>query len=382
MRHVLRPLAAALVATCAGLVPLAAADAIKLVPAFPKLTFDRPVGFTQLPDGTGRYVVLEQHGRIVTFAADDAEKTVFLDWIAKTNSGGNEQGLLSFAFHPDFKTNGVFFIYYTAAGSKKNTLSRLKSTADHLHADPASEEILIQVENPYDNHNGGTLLFGKDGFLYLSKGDGGAGGDPHANGQKMDTFLAKILRIDPDHPADGKPYGIPKDNPFVGKAGVFPEIYAYGVRNPWRMSFDRKTGELWAGEVGQNIWEEIDIITKGGNYGWNHHEGHHAFENKPPVPGAIEPIWEYKHDIGQSITGGYVYRGKRFTALEGVYIYADFQSTRIWGLKRNGDQVENHQLAQAGKNITSFGEDVDGEVYLTTFEGGGWKEGKVYRVEQ
>ena len=235
-------------------------------------------------------------------------------------------------------------------------------------ADPDSEEELLRFTRPFWNHDGGTICFGPDGYLYVVAGDGGAANDPHKNGQNLKTMLGKILRIDVDGRDGGKKYGIPKDNPFVGTEGAAPEIWAYGVRNPWRIAFDRKTGWLWAGDVGQNLYEEIDLIVKGGNYGWNIREGLHPFSvnGVGPRKELIEPIWEYHHDIGKSITGGLVYRGQRLPELEGHYVYGDYISGRIWALKYDEAKhrvVANRPLVRTNVPIFSFGEDERSEVY-------------------
>lgn len=366
----------------AALAPLVAVDAPKLVPVFGERTFERPIGLWQPGDGK-RIYVLQQRGTVFVFTPENPAGGVFLQRQVLTK--GNEEGLLSIAFHPGFADNGTFFLYYSAADPRRTVLSRMRIAAgDPAKADPGSEQVLLTADQPFDNHNGGTLLFGPDGKLYLGLGDGGSAGDPQDNGQKTATFLGKILRLDVDAAADaGLAYAVPKDNPFVGRDGWKPEIWALGLRNPWRMSFDRETGELWAGDVGQNYWEEIDIITRGGNYGWKNHEAKHPFEKRPPIPGAIDPVFEYPRGEGQSITGGYVYRGKRLKDLVGHYVYGDFNTGRIWALRRQGDQVQNRLLIQLakGQQVASFAEDAAGELYLCTFEGPNGNQGRVYRFE-
>lgn len=336
----------------------------------------RPIVLTHAGDGSNRVFVATQHGVIHVFPnRDDAERTkVFLNIRPRVvyNDRQNEEGFLGLAFHPKYKENGQFFAYYTSTAEPQlSVISRFRvSKDDPDRADPDSEEIVLKIKQPYWNHNGGTIAFGPDGMLYVGLGDGGAGNDPHGNGQNLSTLLGSVLRIDVDHKADGKGYAIPADNPFVGKEGAAGEIWAYGFRNIWRMSFDRETGELWAGDVGQNIWEEIDIVTKGGNYGWNHREGMHPFgpEGTDASSSLIDPIFEYSHDIGKSITGGHVYRGARVPALRGAYLYADYVSGKIWALKydREARKVQGNYLVDTPNvlPVVSFGEDEQGEVYF------------------
>ena len=348
--------------------------AVKAVRAFPELKFRRPVLLTNAGDGTNRLFVCSQPGKIFVFPnKPDVEDTeTFLDWEKKTvyKDEEFEEGILGLAFHPKFKTNGEFFMYYTEV-PHISVISRFKVSKDNPNkADPASEEQILRIPQPYWNHNGGTIAFGPDGFLYIGLGDGGAGNDPHKNGQNPNTMLGKILRIDVDHQDAGKKYAVPKDNPWVGQAGAATEAYAMGIRNTWRMSFDRQTGALWQADVGQDFWEEINLITKGGNYGWNLREGMHKFKDgSDKKPELIEPIWEYHHSVGKSITGGYVYRGKKVPELVGCYLYADFVSGKLWGLKYDDKAKKvtaNYVLQGDNLPVMTYGEDEAGEVYLTT----------------
>jgi len=301
----------------------------------------RPILLTHAGDGSGRIFVPQQQGIVHVFRPDSRQTSVFLDisqrvvYIDKEN----EEGFLGMAFHPQFKKNRHFFVFYTTTSQPHTTVvSRFTASAENPDvADPNSEVELLRVPHPYWNHKGGTICFGPDGFLYIAIGDGGSGNDPHGNGQNLQTLLGKILRIDVDNPAPGQKYGIPKDNPFPNslannKRIALPEIYCYGLRNVWRMSFDRQNGQFWVADVGQNLWEEINLGVKGGNYGWNLREARHEFapNSTNTSAGLIDPIWEYHHDIGKSITGGHVYRGKQVPALIGHYLYADYVSGKIW----------------------------------------------------
>lgn len=343
----------------------------------------RPIVLTHAGDGSNRVFVATQHGVVHAFANDQkaTETKVFLDIRdrVKYNDNTNEEGLLGLAFHPKFKETGEVFVFYTPKKENKvNVLSRFRlSKTDPTKLDPASEEQLLRYENKlFWNHDGGTICFGPDGYLYVIHGDGGMGGDPQENGQNLNVLFGKILRLDVDRKDAGKNYAVPKDNPFVGKKDAKPEIWAYGIRNVWRMSVDRKTGKLWAADVGQNLYEEIDIIEKGGNYGWNRREGFHPFG--PKGVGAnkdmIDPIWEYHHDVGKSITGGGVYRGKALPELDGHYLYADYVTSRIWALKYDEGAkrvVANRPIKDPAKPVLSFGEDEQGEMYFLTVTANG-----------
>lgn len=335
----------------------------------------RPIVLTNAGDGSNRVFVATQHGVIHVFPNDPkARKTkIFLDIQDRVtyNDQTNEEGFLGLAFHPRFKENGEFFVHYTTKKAKlTNIVSRFKVRKDDpTRGDPNSEEEVLRYNKPFWNHNGGTVCFGSDGMLYLTHGDGGAANDPFENGQNLQSLLGKVLRIDVDHKTDGKNYAIPPDNPFVGRAGARPEIWAYGVRNIWRMAFDPVTGQLWAGDVGQNLYEEIDLIVRGGNYGWNRREGLHPFGPKGKGPGKdfIEPIWEYRHDVGTCIIGGCVYRGSQVPHLQGYYVYADYTNSKLFALRYDsklGRVVANRSIKDRGKAILSFGEDEKREVYL------------------
>jgi glucose/arabinose dehydrogenase/sugar lactone lactonase YvrE len=337
----------------------------------------RPIVLTHAGDGSDRIFLATQHGVVHVFPNDDAAKQtkVFLDITDRVryDDNTNEEGFLGLAFHPRYRETGEFFVFYTPKKEKLvNVVSRFRvSKDDPDRADPDSEEEILRFTKPYWNHDGGTICFGPDGMLYITHGDGGAANDPHDNGQNLNSLLGKVLRIDIDRKDAGRNYAIPNDNPFAGKNGARPEIWAYGLRNVWRMAFDRKTGKLWAADVGQNLYEEVNIIDRGGNYGWNRRESFHPFGPKGVGVNKdmIDPIWEYHHDVGKSITGGSVYRGKKLPELDGHYIYGDYVTTKIWALKYDeakGRVVANRPIKDRGRPILSFGEDESGEVYLLT----------------
>ena len=369
---------------------------VRVVPAFPQLKWPevvtqsesgiprdpRPVMITGSGDGSNRLFLATQYGTIHILENDPqaTEMQTFFDLqerVVDFKDRENEEGFLGLAFHPQFRDNGEFFVYYTVKPTDEHPhlsrISRFRTLPDNPNqGDPASEEILLDIPEPYWNHNGGTIVFGPDGYLYIAVGDGGAFNDPHMNGQNLHTLLGKILRIDVDRQDPDLPYAIPSDNPFARRPNYARgEIWAYGLRNPWRVSFDRETGTCWAGDVGQNTWEEIDIIRRGGNYGWNLREGQHPFG-----PGGftanenlIEPIWEYHHDVGKSVTGGSVYRGKQIPALAGGYVYADYVSGQVWALWYDAEQAAvtaNRTLREKGSPVLTFGEDDQGELYFTS----------------
>ena len=366
--------------------PLAAADTpapvevrplapVELEPAFPGLEFDRMVLLTYPEDGSGRLFVVLQPGRIVVFENDPGVESArtFLDIRERVNDAGNEEGLLGLAFDPAFAENGYFYVNYTASGPRRTVVSRFSVDAgDPNRADPGSELVFLEVAQPYRNHNGGHVAFGPDGMLYVGLGDGGSSGDPRGNGQDTSTLLGSILRIDVSALDETGGYTVPPDNPFAGGEGAArPEIWAYGLRNPWRFSFDRETGDLWAADVGQNRYEEIDLVGPGRNYGWNVMEGSKCFRpTNCDTRGLEMPVAEYGREGGCSVTGGYVYRGRRLPTLHGAYLYADFCSGKIWALRHDGAAVTEQMLvADTGLSISSFGEDASGEVYVLTFEG-------------
>jgi glucose/arabinose dehydrogenase len=344
---------------------------------------DQPVFVADPADGSGRLFVVEQPGRIRIVRDGALEPEPFLDLTGVVTSRGSEQGLLSMAFHPDYDENGQFFVGYTAnrgEGSGDNTIARLTVSDDPDRADPDSLEVLLAIPDPFPNHNGGLVMFGPDGYLYAGFGDGGAGGDPLENGQNPQALLGKVLRLDVDQPGDGLPYGIPADNPFAdGNAGR-PEIWALGLRNPWRFSFDRDTGDLYIADVGQNQIEEVNMqpaASAGGeNYGWNVLEGTDCFRDASCDAGSfVPPIAEYTHDLGCSVTGGYVYRGTAAPSLQGVYLFADFCSGLLWGLGR--DETGAWTLSEpvaTDLRISSFSENADGELFVLDHGGA------IYRV--
>ena len=352
------------------------AGSIQVERMFPNLSFQEMTNLVQPDDRSGLIFVTEQRGIINTFAPSQAQSGshVFLDIRDRVNRGGNEEGLLGLAFDPNYRENGHFYVYYSAANPRRSVVSRFNVDVSNPGvADPQSELIIMEVAQPFSNHNGGQLAFGPDGYLYIGLGDGGSAGDPQGNGQNLGTLLGKILRIDVRGLSAARQYGIPADNPFEGTTGVRGEIWAFGLRNPWRFSFDKKTGLLWCADVGQNMWEEIDIIVRGANYGWKIMEGFHCYS---PTTGCNQfgltlPVVEYDHSQGCSVTGGYVYRGDKIPSLQGLYIYGDYCSGKIWALDYKGNAVaQNVLLVESGLSITSFAEDLAGNLYILSREGG------------
>ena len=338
--------------------------------AFPNLTFEKLTNLVQPDDGQDHIFVTEQLGRIRLFPNDQetTQKGTFLDIRGRVSDQNPEEGLLGLAIDPDYRNNGYFYVYYSASSPRRSVVSRFSvSQNDPNVADPDSELIIMEIPQPYGNHNGGQIAVGPEGYLYIGLGDGGGSGDSDRNGQNRGTFLGSLLRIDVSGTSGGRNYRIPPDNPFVGVSGAREEIWAYGLRNPWRFSFDEETGLLWLADVGQNLWEEVDLIHQGGNYGWKIMEGNHCFS---PSSGCDQtglelPIVEYSHADGCSITGGYVYRGRGLPSLLGAYVYADFCSGKIWGLRYDGQAVTEHMLlVDSNLFITSLGTDLAGNLYL------------------
>jgi glucose/arabinose dehydrogenase len=329
----------------------------------------------QLPnDNSGRLFVVEQAGTIRIIDNGALLPASFLDIQSKVTSGG-EMGLLGLAFHPSYSQNGRFFVNYdrTVAGQIQTVITEyLASVGDPNLADPTSERILLTVDQPFENHKGGQLAFGPDGFLYISLGDGGSGGDPFGNGQSLQTLLGKMLRIDVDNLDPGLEYAIPPDNPFVGNPSARGEIWAYGLRNPWRFSFERGATRLFCADVGQDAYEEVDLLQQGGNFGWNIMEGMHCFNPSSGcnMSGLILPIAEYSHSEGEAVIGGYVYKGSAIPSLTGIYILGDYISGKIWGLTEGppGTWTRN-ELLSTGRSISSFGQDAAGEVYVVDYSG-------------
>lgn len=348
---------------------------MELVEAFPSVDVERPIWIGPAPGGRHLYLATQGGQILVLDPENPSETREFLS--LSVSRAGNEEGLLGLAFHPRYAENGRFYLYYSAANPRRSVVSELQRSDDPFRADRGTERILMEVPQPFSNHNGGDLRFGPDGFLYISLGDGGSGGDPQNHGQRPETVLGSILRIDVDHPdaVCGTPYGIPADNPFAqGRCGADqplrgqPEVYAWGLRNVWRMAFDAGTGELWAADVGQDAWEEIDIIVRGGNYGWREVEGDRCFSRGCDPSLFLPPVHVYGHDEGQSITGGFVYRGAALPELFGAYVFGDYASGRIWALRRRADgPPEVTLLTDTNHEIASFGEDADGEIHVLLF---------------
>ncbi len=378
--------------------------ALKAVLAYPDLKWDqwegvdddgkvkaqRPLVLTHAGDGSNRVFVASQIGMIHVFENDPkvTKSKMFLDLRDRVHDWAkdNEEGLLGMAMHPRYKDNGQLYVYYTSeAEPRMSIVSRFRvSRDDPDRADPSSEQIVMKIPQPFANHNGGSIAFGKDGFLYIALGDGGGRNDPLENGQNLESWMGCVLRIDVDKTDGDKNYAIPSDNPFLNRKNVPGEIFAYGFRNIWRMSVDRETGTIWCADVGQDLWEEVNILRRGGNYGWSVREATHNFGNsrRKIVDQPIEPVWEYDHQVGKSITGGFVYRGRKLPELSGAYLYADFISGRIWALwydEKKEQVVKNMAIPTNGIPVFSFGEDEQGEVYYMIESASGQT---IYRFER
>ena len=356
-------------------------------PSWPDLVFEpvvtdlvRPVDIAHAGDGSNRLFIVEQRGRIQCLRG--AQLTEFLDIADRVQDRGNEQGFLGLAFSPFFSVSGNFYVNYTSSSSGRNgdtVISRFRLDAGAESADPDSEEVLLVIDQPFANHNGGQILFGPDGLLYIGMGDGGSGRDPGERAQDLSSLLGKLLRIDVETPANGAVYGIPPDNPFVGQVGIRAEIWAFGLRNPWRFAFDRSTDDLYIGDVGQVQLEEIDFQAAqsggGENYGWDFYEGNvrqTSFNSSsPPAQSSLTfPIFEYGRSLGISVTGGRVYRGRRYPRMHGVYFFGDFGSGRIWGTQgTEGGEWSTVELSRTGFGISTFGEDEAGNLYLADLDG-------------
>jgi len=356
---------------------------VTIADAFPALPdIRRPVVLTEIP-GADAFLVVSQEGDVFAFDNDDGAAALHhaLDWTDRTSRAGNEEGLLGLALSPTFADDGFVFLYYSAANPRRSVISRFETegAGAQITVDPSSELIILEVPQPFANHNGGNILFGPDGMLYIGLGDGGSGGDPQGNGQDPSTLLGSILRIDVGKATRESPYTIPADNPAIDFPGARPETFAFGFRNPWRFSFDRLTGELWAGDVGQQRREEIDLVRPGGNYGWNVMEGFECHEAAScDQAGLALPVVDYGREGGNcSVTGGYVVRGESAGTLAGWYVYGDFCSGRLWALNpAEADARPQAQiLRQTGPQIASFAEDSAGNLYMLSFDG------RVYGIE-
>lgn len=360
---------------------LATPPRIELTDAFPTLpAFKEPVDLKHAGDGSGRLYIVEKAGLILAFDNDRRVSRVdtVLDLRDQVLDRHIEEGLLGLAFHPDYTENGRFFVYYTIDNPFQSMLAEFTRSAGSLKADPTTQRVLLEVPQPGTGHYGGALAFGPDGYLYLGVGDGACCSDASNAGQDRTSLLASLLRLDVDTPSDGLPYGIPPDNPFVGNdAGFREEIYAYGFRNPWRFSFDAQTGELWLGDVGEGVLEEINLVRSGGNYGWSIAEATRCFR---PVEdcdrtGLVDPVWKYYQDPHQAVVGGYVYRGSAVPSLVGQYIYGDFGTGQLWTLTYYPAtrSAVSQELDVVPSTISSFGVDEQNELYIVSFG-----EGRVF----
>jgi glucose/arabinose dehydrogenase len=331
-----------------------------------------PVDFQTPDDGSGRIFIVQQTGTIRIISGGSLLASPFLDISSKVNFDGAEQGLLGLAFHPNYSSNRLFYVDYDRlSGAQMQTvIAEYKLTADPNVADVATERILLTVDQPSPNHKGGQVAFGPDGFLYIAFGDGGPEDDPLGNGQNRQTLLGKIARIDVDHADTGLQYAIPPDNPFIGTTDR-GEIWAYGFRNPWRFSFDKSTGRLFVADVGQDKYEEVDLVQKGLNYGWNIMEGAHCFNPATgcDMTGLTLPIAEYAHSEGVTVIGGYVYHGTSISGLAGAYVFGDFSNGKIWELTESSGTWTRTLLLSSGHNFSCFGQDAAGELYIVDYAG-------------
>jgi glucose/arabinose dehydrogenase len=355
----------------------APASAIRLALVEVARGLSRPLFVTHAGDGSGRLFVVEQGGAIRVLEAGGVRREPFLDARPLLDESGGERGLLGLAFAPDYERSGQLFVSHTAAGPSTR-VTRLKVSADPNRADLASARVVLEIPDPASNHNGGMIAFGPDGYLWYGTGDGGREGDPWDNARNPASMLGKVLRLD----VRREPYGIPPENPYALAGGGLPEIWALGLRNPWRFSFDRVTGELWIGDVGQNAWEEIDVEDprRGGgrHYGWHTMEGPACYSPREGCDrrGLTLPLHSYGHDQGCSVTGGYVYRGRAIPSLVGTYLFSDYCRGTLWGLRRSGDgEATVEVLLRTDMAVSSFGEDADGEIYLCDH-----RRGRVARV--
>jgi glucose/arabinose dehydrogenase len=355
--------------------------------------FEQPVYVTQPPGDDRDLFVVQRTGKIEVVRNGEPVARPFLDLGHQITSSGSEQGLLSLAFAPDYRKSGLFYVDYTDTAGDTRVVGYRRSSADPLVADPQSAREILAVDQPYPNHNGGLVVFGPGkapegrrggqapGLLYVGLGDGGSEGDPDRRGQDLSTLLGKILRIDP-RPSGQRPYSIPRSNPFVGRSGARPEIYSYGLRNPWRFSFDPATGALAIGDVGQNRWEEVDLVARGkglgANFGWSAYEGFDPFNDDQHAPNAVPPVFVYGHDIGCSITGGYVVRDRSLPSLYGRYLYGDFCAGQLRSFTAAPGRrpTDDRALGLQVPSVSSFGEDDAGHIYATSLRG------PVYRLTQ
>jgi len=336
--------------------------------------FTRPTAIATPDDGSGRMFVAEQGGTIRIVKGGVAAKAPALDIADRLGSSSGELGLLGIAFPKDFATKRYAYIYFTGAKNASQLYRVRMSATDPDAFDPATLQLILAVDQPYPNHKGGQLAFGPDGYLYVGLGDGGGAGDPGDRAQDLRQLLGKILRLDTESTPDAPGYRIPADNPFVSRAGARPEIWAYGLRNPWRFSFDSETGDLWIADVGQDQWEEIDFVaagTKGGlNFGWPLYEGNDYFKATTKQAGYVWPVYAYTHRQGISVTGGYVYRGSRYPAMQGKYVFGDYGSGNIWTVTRNGDVFSERLASESFYRISCFGVDGSGELWVADHSAG------------